>query len=235
MQAVILAGGLGTRLKPITQQIPKVMVPVNGKPFLEYQLRLLGENGIRDIVLCTGYLEEQIEDYFGNGGNMRLTIRYSREENKLLGTGGALKQAQTLLDDHFFVINGDTYLPLNYRELEESFIKSNNKAVMVVYDNKEDTDVKNNVELDRNLMIARYDKERLDSQLKYVESGVLILKREVLDIIPAGYPVSLGKGLYPVLIQQKELAAYITDHRFYDIGRPEQLKVFAEFLKRGQR
>jgi NDP-sugar pyrophosphorylase family protein len=234
MQAVILAGGLGTRLRPLTERIPKVMVSVYGKPFLEYQLKLLKKNGIKDIVLCTGYLREQIESYFGSGGNMALTIRYSREENRLLGTGGALKQARTLLDDHFCVINGDTYLPLDYRELERYFIKRDKKAIMAVYDNSDDTGVKNNVELDRESMVVRHDKERLDLQLKYVEAGALVLKREVLDIVPDTYPVSLEKGLYPVLIQNKELAAYIADRRFYDIGTPEQLKVFEKYLAEEQ-
>lgn len=231
MQALILAGGLGTRLKPLTERVPKVMIPVKGKPFLEYQLKTLRENGIRDIVLCTGYLGEQIESYFGNGSNMRLAIKYSREENRLLGTGGALKQAQDLLDDHFFVINGDSYFLLDFREVEKSFIERNKKAITVVYDNGEDTGVKNNIELGENLTIARYDKENFDPQLNYVEVGVEILKRELLDIIPAGCPVSLEKGLYPALIRQGELAAYITKQRFYDIGTLEQMSAFEIFLE----
>jgi NDP-sugar pyrophosphorylase family protein len=93
MQAVILAGGLGTRLKPLTEQIPKTMTPVNGKPFLLHLLELLIYHGINDIVLCTGYLSEQILKFFGSGENLGLRIRYSEEKEKLLGTGGALKQA----------------------------------------------------------------------------------------------------------------------------------------------
>jgi len=235
MQAVILAGGLGTRLRPVTEQIPKVMVPVNGKPFLLHLLELLRNQGIDDVVLCTGYLGEQVRDFFGNGESLGIRIRYSEEEERLLGTGGALKQAQNLLDGRFFVLNGDTYLPVDYGEVERAFIRRGKKAFMVVYSNQEDTGVKNNVELDSDLMVKRYDKVNIDSSLKYVEAGVLVFRREVLNIMEEERSISLEKGFYPVLIQQKELAAYVTRQRFYDIGTPEQQRVFEQFLKRGAR
>lgn len=232
MQAVILAGGLGTRLSPLTEQVPKVMVPVNGRPFLLYLLQLLKSQEINDIILCIGYIGEQVRAFFGDGKRFGLKIRYSEERERLLGTGGALKQAQNLLDNHFFAINGDTYLPIDYTEVERSFISCGKKAFMLVYDNRENTGVKNNVELDKDSMVVRYDKERLAPGLKYVEAGVLILSREVLNIIKEGQSVSLEKGLYSTLINQNELAAYITNQRFYDIGSPGQLKIFEEFLKR---
>ena len=231
MQAVILAGGLGTRLKPLTRQVPKVMVLINGVPFLLHLLRLLKHHGVNEIVLCTGYLSEQVRDIFHDGKNFGLKIRYSEEKEGLLGTGGALKQAQSLLDDHFFVINGDTYLPIDYAEVESAFLKSDKTALMVVYDNREDTGVKNNVALDSDLMVIRHDKESHDSDLKYVEAGVLVLRRAALDRMKEGERISSEKGLYPGLIQQRQLAAYITGQRFYDIGTPEQKMVFEKFLK----
>lgn len=233
MQAVILGGGLGTRLRPLTEQIPKVMVSVNGKPFLLHLLELLRSQGINDIVLCIGYLGEQIRDFFGNGRSLGIRTTYSEEKGKLLGTGGALKQAQNLLDDRFFVINGDTYLPIDYSEVEKTFLKRGKKSLMVVYDNQEDTGVKNNVELDNDLMVKRHDKVNPDPRLRYVEAGVLIFRQEVLDFIKEGCSVSLEKGIYPILIQQRELAAYVTKQRFYDIGTPEQQRIFEEFLDRG--
>ena len=232
MQAVILAGGLGTRLRSLTEQIPKVMVPVNGKPFLLYLLKLLKSRGVSDIILCIGYLGEQISNFFGNGQGFGLRIKYSEEKEGLLGTGGALKQAQSLLDNHFFVINGDTYLPVDYGEVERTFLRRGKKAVMVVYDNQEDTGVKNNVELDNDMMVIRHDKENSDSRLKYVEAGILALRQEALDLLEERCSVSLEKGLYPTLTQQRELAAYVTMHRFYDIGTPEQQRIFEQFLKR---
>jgi len=231
MQAVILAGGLGTRLKPITRQVPKVMVLINGEPFLLHLLRLLKHHGVNEIVLCTGYLGEQVRDVFRDGKEFGLRIRYSEEKGSLLGTGGALKQAQSLLDDHFFVINGDTYLPIDYAEVESAFLKSKKTALMVVYDNREDTGVRNNVVLDDNLMVIRHDKGSPDPALPYVEAGVLVLRREALDIMEEGESTSLEQGLYPGLIQQRQMAAYVTGQRFYDIGTPEQKMVFEEFLK----
>ncbi|MFC1864235.1 sugar phosphate nucleotidyltransferase [Chloroflexota bacterium] len=235
MQAVILAGGMGTRLKPLTDKIPKVMVPVNGKPFLWHLLKLLESQGIGDIILCIGYLGKQVKDFFGNGGSLGMRIRYSEETERLLGTGGALKQSQNLLDDHFFVINGDTYLPVDYEEVERSFMKRGKKALIVVYDNREHTGVRNNVELDDALMVIRHDKESSDLSLEYVEAGVLAFKREVLDLMEQRGPVSIETGLYPTLIQQGELAAYVAGQRFYDIGTPSQQGIFEVFLERRAR
>jgi NDP-sugar pyrophosphorylase family protein len=235
MQAVILAGGLGTRLKLVTQQIPKVMVPVNGKPFLLHLLELLTSQGINDVVICIGYKGEQIKNFFGNGTRFGLRIYYSEEKEELLGTGGALKQAQGLLERHCFVVNGDTYLPISYGDIESYFIRRGKKTLMVVYDNKKDTGVKNNVELDSNLMVIRHEKGKTDPSLRHVEAGVLVLSREALDIIKEVHSVSLEVGLYPILIKQRELAAYITKQRFYDIGTPEQLETFEEYLQQKPR
>lgn len=231
MQAVILAGGLGTRLRPITEQIPKVLVSVNGKPFLLYLLELLKIQGVNSIVLCIGYLGKKVSDFFGNGDSFGLRIKYSEEKERLLGTGGALKQARNLLSDYFFVINGDTYLPADYGEVERVFLRRGKKALMVVYDNKEATGIKSNVKLDDHLMMIRHDKESLDPDLKYADAGVLVLRREALDFMKEACSVSLEEGLYPILIQQKEMAAHVTDQRFYDIGTPEQQRMFEEFLK----
>jgi len=235
MQAVILAGGLGTRLRPLTEEIPKVMVSVNGKPFLLHLLQLLKGQGINDIVLCIGYLGQQVRDFFGNGEILEMNIRYSEEKEKLLGTGGALKQAQNLflLDDYFLVINGDTYLPIDYADVEKAFLRRAKKALTVVYNNQEDTGTKNNMALDDNLMVIRYDKENPAPSLKHVDAGALVLRQEVLDLIKEGSTISLEEGLYNTLIQQEELAAYVTKQRFYDIGIPEQQRLFEVFLKEG--
>jgi len=233
MQAAILAGGIGTRLKPLTEQVPKVMVPVNDKPFLMYLIELLKSYEINDIVLCVGYLGDQVKDFFGDGDSLGVRIRYSEEKGKLLGTGGALKQAQVLLDDQFLVINGDTYLPIDYREVERVFFRRGKKALMVVYDNQEDTGVKNNIELDYDLRVIRYNKDTRSPNLQYVDAGVLALKKEALDYLEEGCSISLEKGLYPILIKQGQLAAYISKQRFYDMGTLKQKRIFEEFLKKG--
>jgi len=230
MQAVILAGGLGTRLGPLTERIPKVMVQVMDKPFLLYLLELLKRGGISNIVLCVGYRGSQVRDFFADGEGLEIRITYSEEKGELLGTGGALKQAQGLLQDDFFVINGDTYIPLEYGEVHKAFIKRAKKALMVVY--RGDMGIRNNVRLDDRLMVIEHDKNSLSPDLKYIDAGVLVLKREVLDLIPDGCSISLEKGLYPPLMQKRELAAYITEERFYDMGTPDGLKLFEEFLRK---
>ena len=226
MQAVILAGGLGTRLWPVTKEIPKPMVPVAGVPYLEHQLRLLRDQSITDIVLLTGYLGDQIEEYFGTGRSIGLTLRYSREESPL-GTGGALRQAAGFLADTFLVIYGDSYLPMQYRTALEALGSSRARGLLVVYDNRlGDTSVNSNVAIDDGYSVIRYAKDSTDrSQLDYVEAGVSAFRRSVLDLIPTEGKVSLEEEVFPELIAQRELIALPTNQRFYDIGTPDRLKV----------
>jgi len=231
MQAVILAGGLGTRLGELTTKTPKSMVPVEGRPFLFYLLRLLRAQGIKDIVLCIGHLGCQVQDYFRSGQSLGIDIKYSEEGEQLLGTGGALKHAQPLLGQHFWVINGDTYLPLDYREVEKEYFRRGRKALMVVYDNERNTGVRNNVALDGDLMVTRYDKRHTDTRMNYVEAGVVALERGVLDLIGEEQRVSLEGAVYPALIKEKQLAGFVTRQRFYDIGTPEQRQAFAAFIR----
>jgi NDP-sugar pyrophosphorylase family protein len=229
MQAVILAGGLGTRLWPLTQAVPKPMVRVAGVPYLEHQLRVLKKQGIRDIVLLTGYLGEQIEAYFGDGGLFGLSLRYSREHSPL-GTGGALRQARHLLAPDFLIVYGDSYLPIDYVQALTKLRNSDAEGLLVVYDNRlEDTSVRNNVALDNSGCVTRYDKDTPD-KLDYVEAGVLAFRRSVLERMPNATVVSLEKEIFPQLIAQRRLIAHVTTQRFYDIGTPERLKAIEEVL-----
>jgi NDP-sugar pyrophosphorylase family protein len=229
MQAVILAGGLGTRLWPLTKIVPKPMVPVAGVPYLEHQLRILKEQGIHDIVLLTGYLGEQIEDYFRDGERLALSIRYSREQNPL-GTGGALRHARHLLAQDFLIIYGDSYLPIDYAQVLTKLRNTGAEGLLVAYDNRlEDTSVKNNVELDDSGYVTRYQKDSTD-KLGYVEAGVLAFRRSVVDRMPGEGAVSLEREIFPQLIAQRRLIAYVTTQRFYDIGTPQRLKAIEEVL-----
>ena len=230
-QAVILAGGLGTRLWPVTKEIPKPMVPVAGAPYLEHQLRLLREQSITDIVLLTGYLGSQIEEHFGTGRSFGLTIRYSREEIPL-GTGGALREAANLLADTFLVIYGDSYLPIQYRTALDTLESSRAQGLLVVYDNRlGDTSVKSNVALDSAGNVARYVKDAADTRrLHYVEAGVSAFRRSVLDLIPSTGKVSLEEQVFPELISRRELIALPTRQRFYDIGTPDRLQVIEKLF-----
>jgi NDP-sugar pyrophosphorylase family protein len=231
MQAVILAGGLGVRLWPLTKDVPKPMAPIAGTPYLEYQLRLLKQQAILDIVLLTGYLGDQIESYFGDGGRFGLSIRYSREKAPL-GTGGALREAEGLLSETFLVIYGDSYLPIEYKELLKELGSSGATGVVAIYDNRiGDTSVRNNVAIDESNRVILYDKESVDNPaLTHVEAGVLAFRRRVLELLPAAGKVSLESEIFPRLIARKELLAWPTRQRFYDIGTPERLHVIEGLL-----
>lgn len=230
MQAVILAGGLGTRLYPLTKTVPKPMVPINGVPYLEYQIRELHRQNIDDIVLLTGYLGEQIEDHFGDGSRFGMQIRYSRELTPI-GTGGALRDAAALLEPLFLLIYGDSYLPLDYAAVTARLEGSSAQGLVVVYDNRrEDTSVRNNIGIDSEGFVTRYDKENSEG-LDYVEAGVLAFRREIVARIPAAGVVSLEKEIFPQLIGDHALVAYPTTQRFYDIGTPDRLKVIEQLFR----
>ena len=226
MQAVILAGGLGTRLGEITKRIAKPMVRVAGKPYLERQLTALARQGITDILLLTGYLGEQIESHFEDGSDLGLTICYSREKTPQ-GTGGALRDAARLLVDPFLLIYGDSYLPIDYQAVVHR-LADDEKAigVAVVYDNTELTMVPNNIALDDAGYVIRYAKDAPQTRdLRFVEAGVLAFRRGILDWLPPAGPVSLEKGAFPELIAQRQLLGLVTRQRFYDIGTPDRLLV----------
>jgi NDP-sugar pyrophosphorylase family protein len=233
MQAVILAGGLGTRLLPLTEAIPKPMVQVGGAPYLKHQLQLLADQEIRDIVLLTGYLGEQIESYFGDGASMSLRISYSREHSPL-GTGGALRQARDFLNDSFLLIYGDSYLPIRYADAIERLASSGAEGLVVAYDNRlADTRVKNNIEVDDDGYVSRYEKDSPD-RLSFVEAGVLAFRRSVIDWMPEEAIVSLEQEVFPKLIAAKRLAALVTTERFYDIGTPDRLAAIEALFAAGR-
>ncbi len=231
MQAVILAGGLGTRLRPLTKTVPKPMVPVGGTPYLEYQLRLLKQQSITEIVVLTGYLGEQIEDHFRDGSAFGINIQYSREQTPL-GTGGALKQATSLLAESFLVIYGDSYLPIRYGDVLQMLDSSTASGVVTVYDNgQEDTGVTNNIAIDDAGFVTKYVKdEPNDPDLRYVEAGVLALTSKLIDEIPVG-KVSLEQEIFPRLIADRRLLGFVTSQRFYDIGTPERLARIAHLFQ----
>lgn len=225
MQTVILAGGRGTRLSPITDNMPKPMVPVKGKPFLEYLLLMLKKNSLQKIILCVGYLGDKIEAYFGDGGRLGMEIKYSYEK-ELLGTGGALKLAAGLIEEKFLVLYGDSYLNIDYRAFIEFFDSQATTGAVIVYNNTlGDTKVRNNIAVEGSLVV-RYDKTSADAHLKYVEAGVSIFKNNILEYIAENQVVSLENDIFPVLIKNRDLAAYLSNVRFCDIGTLDRLNNF---------
>jgi NDP-sugar pyrophosphorylase family protein len=207
------------------------MVPVAGVPYLQHQLALLRRQSIRDVVLLIGYLGEQIQDYFGDGRQWEMSIRYSREPQPL-GTGGALRFAQHLLADPFLLIYGDSYLPIDYAQIVSELSRSDADGIMVIFDDCcAETRVRKNVSVDAVGHVTRYDKRSAgDGELTHVEAGVLAFRRSVLKLIPEDGVVSLEEVVFPQLIAGRRFAAFPTAQRFYDIGTPDRLRTIEEYL-----
>ena len=220
-QAVILAGGLGTRLRPITQAIPKPMVEVGGRPFLEQLLLRLSRRGFDDYVLLVGHLGDQIIRYFADGSELGVRIQYSVEK-ELLGTGGAMKQAEGLLQDKFMVLYGDSYLPLAYERPMSLFESSGRSGLITVYPNRPRI-AKNNVCLGSDGLVKLYDKSAETPEMNGVEAGVFFMRKEALSLAEPG-KFSLEQVVFPKLIKRGDLLGYFTETRFWDIGTPEGLE-----------
>ena len=230
MQVVILAGGLGTRLWPMTETVPKPMVPVGGEPYLVHQLRFLAGQGYSDVVILTGYLGEQIEEHFGDGSSLGMRIRYSREPGPL-GTGGALRNAAHLLADAFLLIYGDSFLPIEYEILERRLAETKASAVIALFEDKAgETSVVPNVDIDDSGFVTRYEKNATGSGLRFIDAGALALRAEAVQLIPAGEKSSLEEHIFPRLIVRRSLAAVVTEQRFYDIGTPDRLRVIEGYF-----
>jgi NDP-sugar pyrophosphorylase family protein len=223
----ILAGGLATRLRPITETIPKALVEVAGKPFIVRQLDYLRDQGITQVVLCVGYLGEMIRDLVGDGYDLGLHIRYSEDGARLLGTGGALKKAVPLLGDNFFVLYGDSFLPISFYEVQSAYVNSEQKALMTVLKNQNQWDT-SNVLFARDQLIE-YNKRTPRPNMNYIDYGLGIFSSAVFDPFPAEQPLDLA-DIYQGLSVQGQLAGFEVCDRFYEIGSPSGLKETEEYF-----
>lgn len=224
MQVVILAGGLGTRLRPVTRMVPKPMVPVAGRVFLERQVEFLAAQGFRRFLLLTGYLGEQIEAHFGDGSGMGVTMSYIREEAPL-GTGGALRRSLPELEECFLLLYGDSFLPEDYRAIGGKLEAGDAEGVMVVYDDcAGDTLVQPNVALGPSGRVSRYQKGADDEDLRFIEAGVMALRSAAVARLPAAGAVALERELYPQLAGKGLLDGFVTEEQFFDMGTPAGLE-----------
>lgn len=230
MQMIILAGGLGTRLRPLTDELPKCMLPVDGKPFLEHQVRLLASRGVRDIVLCLGHLGQRVLEHFGNGHRFGVNLSYAWEREGLLGTGGAIRNAEALLRREFFVVYGDSYLLLDYGDIMRRFRRSDALGMMVVYCNEGGLEPSNVVVEDGR--VATYDKETRLPGMRFVNHGLSVLRRRALRLIPPGLPFSQDQ-LFQMLARRRQLLAYETPQRFYEVGSFAGLAEFRRLVAAG--
>lgn len=217
----LLAGGLATRLRPLTETVPKAMLEVAGEPFVAHQLRLLRREGVSRVVICAGYLADQIEAFVGDGRRFGLSVAYKIDGPKLLGTGGALRVALDQLGDEFMVMYGDSWLDIPYAPVVEAFRASGQTALMTVFRNEGQWDTSN--VWYENGRIRLYSKREPLPQMHHIDWGLGVMRAEALAGRPASEPFDLA-DVYSDLSREGKLAGYQVTTRFYEIGSAEGLK-----------
>ena len=228
MQCVILAGGLGTRMRPRTETVPKSLLEVAGRPFIDHQLAWLAAHGVTDAVLSIGYLGEMIEAHVGDGSRFGLKVRYVSEGVTLRGTAGAVRLAadEGALADEFLLTYGDSYLPIDFGAVGAAFRASGAPALMTVFENAGRWDTSNVIFDETGGRIVLYDKARAlrpAEEFRYIDYGLSALRRSVIEReVPRGERYDLA-DVFRGLSQRGELAGYLVRERFYEVGSPQGL------------
>jgi NDP-sugar pyrophosphorylase family protein len=226
LPVAILAGGLATRLGPLTETIPKSLIPLDGEPFVAHQLRLLQRRGIQHVILCVGHLGEMIEQVIGDGSAYGVKVEYSYDGPALLGTAGAVRRALPKLGESFFVMYGDSYLSCDYAALEQEFLRRSKLGLMTVFRNDGQWDA-SNVEFEDGRILA-YSKKNQTSRMRHIDYGLGVFRAEAF----ASTRATDLADLYAELLQAGELAAVEVHERFYEIGSPAGLKEMVSLLSR---
>ena len=226
---VILAGGVATRLRPLTEKIPKSLVVVAGRPFVEHQLRLLRGNGVERVVICAGYKGEMLQEFVGDGSRFGLRAEFIFDGESPLGTGGAVKKAVALAGDIFFVMYGDSYLTESFAPVEAYFRKSDKPALMTVYKNEGRYDCANMVLADGR--IVRYDKKNKTPDMLWIDYGLCMLRREVFSSDGLGDKFDLSELLGP-MVKVGQVLGWQVQERFYEIGSFKGLEETSAYLAR---
>lgn len=229
LPVAILVGGLATRLRPLTEKIPKALLPVNGEPFLAHQLRLLKTQGIHEVVICAWYRSDLIQEFAGNGSRFGLHLDYSLDGETPLGTGGALRKAVPLLGETFFVLYGDSYLPCDYAAVEKAFFASGKKALMTVFHNRNQGD-RSNVQCAGQQILA-YDKKTPTPLMEHIDYGLGVFQAAALEAYPEGRAFDLA-DIYRDLLCARELAAHEVSERFYEVGSLSGIQELERHLKK---
>ena len=227
LPVILLAGGLATRLRPITEKIPKALVEINGRPFLDYQMRLLAANGVKRVVLSVAYRGELIEEYLGNGSRYGIEVSYSFDGSTFLGTAGAIRRALPQLGARFFTLYGDSYLTAPFADVERKFLESGKEALMTVYHNVGLFDT-SNVEFSGGRIVA-YDKKVRSAAMQHIDYGLGVFRAAVFAGLPEGASCDLAT-LYQDVLQRGELAAHEVHERFYEIGTASGIEDTSRFL-----
>lgn len=231
LPVAILAGGLATRLRPITEKVPKLLVEVAGEPFFSHQIRLLRAAGLNHLVLCVGHLGEKIVELYGDGSAWGVRIDYVFDGPRLLGTGGALIQALPRLGEAFYMVYGDSYLPIDYRAVGDFFLRSGRQGLMTVYENHGRYDT-SNVWFEGG-EIQVYDKKVRRPEMHHIDYGLGLFRREAFDGFARDAVVDLAE-VQKALLARGQLAGYEIRERFYEIGSHEGLNELDGLLGSGQ-
>jgi N-acetyl-alpha-D-muramate 1-phosphate uridylyltransferase len=229
LPVAILAGGLATRLRPLTDRIPKALLSIAGRPFIFHQLELLKRQGADRVVLCVGHLGEQLEAAIGDGRTLGLAIRYSFDGKELLGTGGALKQALPLLGDSFFVLNGDSYLPCSFARVQSAYEAFGRPALMTVLRNNNRWDRSNIVF--KNGELIEYDKKSRRPDMSHIDFGLSVFSHSVFSTYGKSKVIDLA-DICRELLSDGQLAAVEVSERFYEIGSLRGIRDTERFLSR---
>jgi NDP-sugar pyrophosphorylase family protein len=229
LPVAVLAGGMATRMRPLTAGVPKILLDIAGRPFAEHQLELLRRWGITDVVYCLGYLSEQVIAALGDGTEWQMKFTYVVDGPRPLGTGGALRLALPFLGSAFFVMYGDSYLRCNFVEIEHAFRTSGKQGLMTVFRNEGRWDT-SNVAFE-NGRVVHYDKTKQDARVRHIDYGLGVLTPQAFAPFAAEEAFDLSR-VYQRLIERDELAGFEVDERFYEIGSREGLEETRALLGR---
>jgi NDP-sugar pyrophosphorylase family protein len=223
----VLAGGVAKRLRPVSLTMPKSLVRLAGRPFIDHQMELLHRQGASEVVICCGYLGEQIEEHVGDGAKYGLVVRYSYDGDELLGTGGAIKKALPQLGDIFMVLYGDSYLPIAFRPVADAFRMSGAGGLMTVFRNDGRWDL-SNVEFSDGI-IRSYNKINRTAAMRHIDYGLSIFRRKEFNAWPGGKPFDLAAVLQSLLAAGR-LQGFEVNERFYEIGSPAGIEETERFI-----
>ncbi len=226
-QAVILAGGYGTRLQPFTDTKPKPMYEFEGRPFLDYLLRQIKEFGIKEVLLLLGYLPQVIQEFVGDGSAYGLRVTYDITPSEY-DTGARLKHAEPLIKGHFLLMYCDNYCPMDLEEAEKKFFSSKALVQITAYANR-DFYTKNNLCADETGKITVYDKSRIQEGLSMVDIGYALVRKDVLNMLPDSN-VNFEKAIYSPLADRGLLYAFKVEHRYYSVGSWDRIRLAKEFF-----
>jgi NDP-sugar pyrophosphorylase family protein len=227
MQVVILAGGMAKRLRPLTNNIPKALIDIDGVPFIDWQLQLLSRNGITQVVVCVSYKSDLIQSHVGDGSQFGLDVIYSTEKDQPMGTGGAIKNAINNLNENFMVIYGDSYLDVNYLELAEAYVSLRKPSMMTVFKNEGAYD-QSNVKFESG-RIYEYSKNKNNADFEHIDYGLSFFEKKIFDSDKYGHIFDLSL-VFNELIKNVDLAGYEVYNRFYEIGSFSGIQEFTKFI-----